>query len=524
MSEMTGSLPVGSAPVGPPSRPSNRWLFWHRWPLRRRLIAGLLLVLLPVLVGAGAVTTFALRNYLVNQLDGRLAQAGDRIQVRASGSLEGLDVGTLFAPMTSSGSLVSSPLLITNGRDVGAQPSLSATDVTLLAAATTTPSMVFLSELGDYRILAVPGDRLGERHVIGLPMDGVLDTLRELLWVQGAAAALALIVVISLGSLLVRRTLAPLERVAATARLVAERPLSSGPAVLPDRVAVEAPEGTEVGDLAIAVNEMLDHVQTSLSVRDVTEQRLRRFVADASHELRTPLASIRGYAELLRRLPAHAPATEGSWPELTSLDADRSNAARRIEAEAARLGVLVDDLLTLARLDQGRPLRQDPVDLTRLVSEVAADARMGFPDRSIRLEVPAQPCVVAGDADRLRQVMLNLLTNVAVHTPVGTLATVSLRPAPGPLAADGSRVPGSVSVLVVDNGPGISPDVVDRVFERFARGDSASRSRTSGGSGLGLSIVEAIAMAHHGDVSVASGTAGTTVTLTLPMIGLPEPD
>jgi two-component system OmpR family sensor kinase len=251
-----------------------------------------------------------------------------------------------------------------------------------------------------------------------------------------------------------------------------------------------------VGRLARTLNAMLDRLQAAFEERRASEARLRRFVADASHELQTPLTSVRGYAELFRRGAARDPD-------------DLDMAMARIEAEATRMGVLVDDLLTLARLDQGRELRREPVDLVPLARDLVHDARVVDPGRPIDLEADGS-VVVAGDDPALRQVLGNLIANARVHTPPGTPVTVRVR------ARDAMAV-----VEVADRGPGLAPEHAERVFERFFRADP-SRARASGGTGLGLSIVAAVAEAHGGSAEVDSAPGrGATFRIVLPLAGEP---
>jgi two-component system OmpR family sensor kinase len=236
---------------------------------------------------------------------------------------------------------------------------------------------------------------------------------------------------------------------------------------------------------------MLVQIEAAFEERRASEERLRRFVADASHELRTPLTSIRGYSELFRR-------GADSRPE------DLAKSMHRIEAEASRMGLLVDDLLLLARLDQGRPLEREPVDVSRIVADAVEGARAIEPDRAIDLEAERE-AVVLGDADRLRQVVDNILENARVHTPTGS-----------PVHVDVGRRGEVVVVSVTDEGPGLTREATEHAFERFYRGDPA-RSRTRGGVGLGLSIVSAIVEAHGGEVRVASSEgAGATFEVRLP--------
>ena len=287
--------------------------------------------------------------------------------------------------------------------------------------------------------------------------------------------------------LLVRRQLRPLTEVAATAHRVAALPLSEGDIDLTERVPDHlTDERTEVGQVGAALNTLLAHVETSLEARHRSEQQVRQFVADASHELRTPLTTIAGYTELARRRPD---------------DDNIRTALGKVEEESARMTSLVEDMLLLARLDGGRPLDREPVDLTRLLVEAVDDARVVGPDHRWRLELPEdvpQPVEVTGDEQRLHQVITNLLTNARKHTPAGTTVTVTVR-------ADGFDVH--------DDGPGFPADFVDHAFERFARVDQA-RERT-GGAGLGLSLVEAIVRSHDGTVTLDSAPGGTTIAVRL---------
>jgi two-component system OmpR family sensor kinase len=249
-------------------------------------------------------------------------------------------------------------------------------------------------------------------------------------------------------------------------------------------------EQSEVGQVGAALNTLLDHIDEALAARHKSEQQVRQFVADASHELRTPLATIHGYAELSRRTPEDAEAL------LLALG--------KVETEADRMSDLVADLLLLARLDSGRPLAREDVDLTRLLLEAVADARVIAPGHKWQLALPDEPVTVVGDDARLHQVITNLLNNARSHTPAGTTVTVTAR------VQDEQVV-----VEVHDDGPGLPPELGDEVFDRFTRGDS-SRTRASGGAGLGLSLVSAIAEAHHGTATVRSRPGDTTFTVTLP--------
>jgi two-component system OmpR family sensor kinase len=270
--------------------------------------------------------------------------------------------------------------------------------------------------------------------------------------------------------------------------------LESGEVKLVERVPErDTNPNTEVGQVGLALNNLLDSVDSALAVRQASEAKVRTFVADASHELRTPLAAIRGYAELTRRFGGQ-------------LSEDVLHNIARIESESQRMTSLVEDLLLLARLDAQRELEESEVDLSRLLVDVVSDAHAAGRDHTWDLELPDEPVVVRGDDARLHQVFANLLTNARVHTPAGTRVTVELKP---PLH-------GSVAVLVHDTGPGIPAELQPNLFERFVRGDS-SRNRNTGSTGLGLSIVSAVVQAHHGTVTVESEPGSTTCTVRLPV-------
>jgi len=334
-----------------------------------------------------------------------------------------------------------------------------------------------------WRALATTLPGLGTL-IVAVPLTETNATLRQLLGVELVASALVLASAIGLALWLVRLGLRPLEDMGATADAIAAGDLS--------RRVAPAETATEVGRLGMALNGMLSQIEAAFEQRTRSEDRLRRFVADASHELRTPLTSIRGYAELFRR-----------GAEARPEDLARSMAA--IETEAARMGVLVDDLLLLARLDQGRPLELERVDLGTVAGEAVGAARAIDPSREVSLEIEGE-VVVDGDAGRLRQVLDNLLDNARVHTPDGTPAHVRV-----------IRQGDDVLVTVSDEGPGLSPEARRRVFERFYRDDGA-RSRETGGAGLGLAIVAAITEAHGGAVRVLEGDGGAAFEVRLPAV------
>jgi two-component system OmpR family sensor kinase len=324
-------------------------------------------------------------------------------------------------------------------------------------------------------------------------MAEVEATVRQLITVQVVAFALALLALVVIGRTLLRRGLKPLSDMAHTAHGITSHDLTDPAARLPLRA--DAPGGgPEVEELRTAFNTMLEHIDDSLAVRAEAEQRLRRFVADASHELRTPLMSVRGYADLFQYAAANEPA-------------ERDRHLARLRAEAARMGVLLDDLLLLARLDAAEveaPLRRADTDLAQLAREAADAFRAGHPGHPLTVDTGPAPLRLRLDPVRIRQVLDNLLTNAAMHTPPGTEVSLTL-----------SAGPAGATVRVTDAGPGIPDADRDRVFDRFYRADKA-RSRDRGGSGLGLSVARALAEAHGGSLRLAREKGMTIFTVGLP--------
>ncbi|MBO0785410.1 MAG: HAMP domain-containing histidine kinase [Actinobacteria bacterium] len=496
----------------------RRWLSGRT--LRARLIAGLLTLLAVACAAIGIVTYTVLSTTLVSQTDAQLAAAGPRYasciesndqierersdggdsgdggngagpsepmpQLQDCNQIPGLATGTFGARIKHG--------VVTSQGIVGGHSRLTAADkVQLLRLPPDRRAYTrdLASLHGDYRLMATPGHD-HDVLITGIPLDHVESTLRNVELAEIIVFAAALVLTGVLGTGWVRLSLRPLRRVAATATRVTQLPLASGQVTLPERVPDTDPR-TEVGQVGTAFNRMLGHVESALARRAASEARLRRFAADASHELRTPLAAIRGYAELARRHPGPVPA-------------DIAHALGRVEAESARMSVLVDELLLLAQLDAGRPLAAEPVDLTRLALDASSDARVATPDHRWQLVLPDEPVLVEGDQHRLQQVMANLMANAARHTPSGTTVTVELAPA---------AEPGQVRLSVTDNGPGIPAELQPSLFERFVRGDS-SRSRAAGSTGLGLAIVDAVIAAHGGKVSVASRPGHTSFEITLP--------
>ena len=381
---------------------------------------------------------------------------------------------------------------------------------------------------GKFLITKVAGPEAGTELVTGMPLAPVDDTLNHVENTEHVVFGGVLLLAILLGALLVELSLRPLRRVAATATRVTELPLDSGEVTLPAGVPDNDPR-TEVGRVGAAFNRMLFHVERALGRRAASEARLRRFAADASHELRTPLSAIRGYAELALRHP-------GPVPE------DVTHALRRVQSESARMTVLVDDLLLLARLDAGRPLEREPVDLSRLAIETTSDARVARTDHRWRLDLPDEPVLVSGDEHRLHQVMANLLSNAGKHTPPGSTVSVALAVAAGAEAATGPEshdaewsggttvqrgvLPSGprVELSITDDGPGIPPELLPELFERFTRADtSRARDANAAGksTGLGLAIVDAVVAAHGGCITVTSKPGTTRFAIILPLLREP---
>ncbi|MFE9603106.1 sensor histidine kinase [Streptomyces hokutonensis] len=346
---------------------------------------------------------------------------------------------------------------------------------------------------GTYRLRACEVEP-GVVLVSAAPLADVQGTVRQLVTVQVVAFALALLVLVVIGRNLLRRGLRPLSDMATTAHGIASHDLTESAARLPLR-AERGDGGPEVEELRTAFNTMLEHIDDSLAVRAEAEQRLRRFVADASHELRTPLMSVRGYADLFQYAAANVPE-------------ERDKHLARLRAEAARMGILLDDLLLLARLDAAdveTPIRLQDAELVELVAQAADAFRAGHPDRPLTVTVPPAPVRLRVDPVRIRQVLDNLLTNAAVHTPPGTEVSVTV-----------SVGAGTASVRVADAGPGIPEADRDQVFDRFYRVDKA-RSRDRGGSGLGLAVARSLAQAHGGTVELTADPGVTVFTVTIPL-------
>ncbi|MGW6904413.1 sensor histidine kinase [Streptomyces sp. NPDC054940] len=484
--------------------------------LRTRLLVFIGLTLVAVCVAMALTTAFVQRAYLMGDLDGRVASAVSRSLGGAAlhpdveddlGFLNenGHPAGLLAARLDEDGTIVAAAVISQDA----APKTLTAEQTAALADIATdgTEHTRTVPGLGTYRVAAVESG--GIRVLTGLPMDDVQRMIGGLVAAEAAVAVAGLAVAGGVCAVVVRRQLRPLGRVAATAAEVSRAPLDRGEVTGLTRVpAPDTDPASEAGQVGAALNRMIDHVESSLTARQRSEERMRRFLSDASHELRTPLASIAGYAELMSR------GTDRVEPVL---------AWRRVSAESARMTGLVEDLLLLARLDEGRPLQSAEVDMAALVAEAVWDARAagGTHDWQLELRLDAAPSVL-GDQARLHQVVANLLANARVHTPAGTRVVATVE------AGDGSGAAGDGSGVVIrirDNGPGIPPAFLPTVFERFTRAD-ASRARSGphdGGSGLGLAIVAAIVSAHGGRIDVESAPGRTEFTIELPSVDAEPP-
>jgi len=470
--------------------------------LRRRVLLGCVAVAV-VLAVADAALASTFRGYLVGRVDEQLLQAADRLDGGGPGPDRG-GMGPLQfrRPLPGGpgpGQAFSEFYLAVAGADGdvearldrplgggGDAPDPAADEVLAAAPVAGEPPQPFTVEgdSADWRMVVVLGGAVGggELLLVGSSLAPVGPTYGRMVAVLAVATLAVLTTLALVAWWVLRQGVRPLAAMTTTAGVIAAGALS-------ERVA-DTDERTEAGRLGGALNRMLGRIEEAFAQRAETEGRLRRFVADASHELRTPLTSIRGYADLYRH---------GGLPPGPELD----EAMRRVEQEAARMGALVEDLLLLARLDEGRALLLGPVALDALVEDAVRDARAVEPDRPIALS--AHPVTVVGDEARLRQAIGNLLANARVHTPAGTPVEVTVGP-------DGA----AAVVEVADHGPGLPAGADRRVFERFYRADEA-RSRASGGAGLGLAIVAGVVEAHHGEATVASAPgAGARFRLHLP--------
>ena len=494
-------------------------LWAHKKLSLRRMIVLTVVAVVFVLAGTiGCLSTWALEASLMDRADIRVQAASQRgntrrhsesteknvaqqlLQTYGSDSSDYNPPAGLDAPGQAAGTLA----LLRNRQGVvasayinneGKYTYLTRDQINTLMAALnsgkTKPFTVYVEGLGTYRVLVTRDSVSSDAVLTGVSLadDEALIGRQMIIEVLLVGSGVVLAAVVCFG--LVSRFLQPLRRVAATARQVATQPMDSGEVQIERRVSLaDLCSSTEVGEVGTALNTLLDHVNDALEVRQRSETQVRQFVADASHELRTPLAAIRGYTELVR-----------SGREGDQLSEISQQAMDRIASESLRMSELVNDLLLLARLDAGRELEDELVDLAPVLIESVADAQIAGPDHTFELDLSAvfgadedldeQLPLVRGDEQRLRQVLANLLANARLHTPAGTHVWVKL-------LQEGDEY----RIVVADNGPGISPQLRGKLFERFTRAD-ASRNRQGGSTGLGLAICAAIAQAHGGSVQLA---------------------
>jgi two-component system, OmpR family, sensor kinase len=510
--------PVAATPASVPSAgvPRTPEQLPRPNPFGRHTLGRQLVVRVTVLVALAALlittaTALAAQQLLMSQLDRQLDEVTARLRDPAGAPVSGLlrpgqPIGTLLVLYDDDGAPRTEGRLTeqgASGRGGAAVTDLPDATVEQLSDVPTdgTKSSISLSGLGHYRVVGyrvVVGGTDPATLVVGVPLHEVDETIAQLVGLAALFSLFAIAGTVFASRSLVVRSLRPLNRVAATAQQVSQLKLDRGEVALAVRVPPEdANPASEVGQVGQAINHMLNNVEEALAARQASETKVRQFVADASHELRNPLAAIRGYAELTRRDREQLP-TEAAY------------AMSRVESEADRMSHLVEDMLLLARLDSGPDLDLQPCDLSEVVINAVSDARAAGPDHVWQLNLPQYPVIAYGDRHRLQQVMANLLANARTHTPPGTYVHTEVSVS-GPDAV----------VTVTDNGPGIPPEVSNRVFERFARGDE-SRRRTpgtdaGGSTGLGLAIVAAVVAAHHGNVAVSSQPGYTQFTVRLPL-------
>ncbi|MEU6075504.1 HAMP domain-containing sensor histidine kinase [Micromonospora sp. NPDC047074] len=497
-------------------------------PLRVKLVAAVLALVAAALLVISSLTAVFLRGYLIEKVDGELHGTTSSVEALVNLYRQGRTGQTMlptdFMVVLADRSGVGQPIYDDRNLRLEQLPQLPATREEF-AAMTGEPRTV---DAADHRTrwrILYTELKGGEVVAVGQHLTDVDLAVRRLVWIDLLFGGAVLVLLASIGAAIVRTSLKPLVEIERTAAAIAGGDLTRR---VPDPEEGQSVPTSELGRLSRALNAMLNQIEVAFTARAASElaarsaeaaardaagaaqaseararrseERMRQFVADASHELRTPLTTIRGFSELYRQGAARA-------PEQTA------DLLRRIEQEAARMGLLVEDLLLLARLDRERPLSLAPVELPVLASEAVEAARAVAPERRIELEVVpgSGPLVVYGDDARLRQVIGNLMTNAVTHTPPDASVTLRLRAEPGNLAV----------VEVADTGPGLTPEQAERVFERFYRVDAARTRRAGGntGTGLGLAIVAALVRAHHGTVeAVETPGGGATFRVRLPLV------
>ena len=515
-----------------------------RTPLRIKLITAVL-ALVAIALGLISVAGISvLRSYLLGGYDSQLTASQYEAQRAVGHCLDGSapcpayqSGGVLLAWLPTHGSLqqVVVPIQTRFGSMPQQptrvpEPTISATDSWVAGASGQPTTVSTVTGSRRWRVITFPtvysdpvsGQMTTGTVILGVDVTSVYGTLGTLAKIDAIVSVIVLVALAIVGIAIVRTSLRPLTDIELTAEAIAEGDLSRR---VPDR-----DPRTEVGRLGRSLNAMLAQVEAAFHAREKSEaaalrseERMRQFVADASHELRTPLTAIRGYAEYYRqrggatgngaRHAAHTSAEPGLDADGRLSEPDVDRIMQRVEQESARMGVLVEDMLLLARLDQQRPIEHRPVDMLTLAADAVQDARMIAPSRTIELMVGNGAFLVLGDEARLRQVISNLMSNALTHTPDGTPIDVRLL-AHGP---DGHLPVPSVTLEVDDHGPGLSKEQADRVFERFYRADQARRRKT-GGAGLGLAIVRALVAAHGGTTGVDTIPGeGARFWITLPL-------
>ncbi|MFC7431257.1 MULTISPECIES: sensor histidine kinase [unclassified Agrococcus] len=489
-----------SAPASSPDAPA-RTRVTSRWSLRRRLLVAVVAAFVLLTSCIALASVIAMRGVLTSQLDDEIKGSmravagllnGTQLQTQPAPD-GGIAEGTTFA-LVVDGQVRQAATLYNSGNQSVSDDNL---DRLVAASSVNTCQTASLREgMGDVRVCAVTTvdqyDQPNGMLLVASPLRGTYQTLLALSFVIAVSVFVAALALVALGDVLIRRALRPLTSVIATTERISQLPLDTGEVRMSNRVRVSDP-ASEVGRVTESVNRMLEHIESSLEARAASERKVRQFVADASHELRTPLAAVQGYAEITRKHDA-------------SLSDEARESLGRIEAAATRMATLVNDLLLLARLDEGTEVDRGAVDLSLLVIDAVADAQAAGPGHPIALELPEEPVEVVGDLMRLQQVVANLLANARIHTPPGTHVEARL------------SVDGADAVLeIADDGPGVPEELQATIFERFVRGD-ASRSRAAGSSGLGLAIVRAIMSAHGGSITMRSEPGETVFTLRLPLL------
>lgn len=465
---------------------------FRRWSLTWRLIAVLVVLLVAALSLSSFATAMLLRGYLLDRTNAELRAASVSLQQTVLEQYR--DHGYITMPSTYTVAFMRADGTIERYAPAGADdppavPPLSLHDTHVVSQEPFTVKSI--SGSSSWQVIAGPLRNGTGTFALATSLRGVEQTVTRLLIVSTAIGLVVVAACVVIGSLGFRRAFRPLRAIEDTAAAIAKGDLTSR---VPEHKARD-----EVGSLARSLNAMLTQIESSFAAREASEERMRRFVTDASHELRTPLATVRGYAELYRQGATNSPqAVAGSM--------------QRIESEATRMSGLVEDLLLLARMDNRRPMTMGDVDLTVLAGDAVQDARARGGAHPVRLagvaRRPLGPVLVHGDDERLRQVITNLLTNAVHHTPKGTPITVGV-----------GCMDGRARVHVADAGPGIPPEQMAHVFERFFRGDPARGRRQTGGHGLGLAIVAAIVEAHGGRTGVAATPGGgATFIVDLPLL------